>query len=154
MMLCSISSVYAAHARVEAAAQNGCKSCLLEALLVCPLPAVLKVSLVLRLIVCGVEIVASASQAGIHYGKVLIRQGKVDNQLGLIVVEQSLELLNVVGVNLRRLYIHVNSGLVDGVDNLVALLLTATCNHELGKHVSVLCYLERCNGSYATGSNH
>ena len=48
-------------------------------------------SLVLRLVVGGVEVVDAACQAGIHYGKVLIWQCEVYAQLWLETVEESLE---------------------------------------------------------------
>ena len=51
-------------------------------------------SLVLRLVVGGVEVVDAACQAGIHYGKVLIWQCEVYAQLRLETVEESLELLS------------------------------------------------------------
>ena len=125
VVLGGIGGVDAAHARVESAAQYGGQSGLLETLLIGPLPAVLEVSLVFRLIVGCVQIVAAACQAGLHDSEVLIGQGQVHHQFGLVVVEERFELLHVVGVNLCGLDIHVVAFGMDGFYDLVAFLLAA-----------------------------
>lgn len=150
VVLSCVSGEDACHARVETAAENGCQTSLLETLLVSPLPRVLEVSLVLRLVVGGVEVRASASQTSLHDGEVLIGQGEVDDQFRLIVVEESLELLHIVGVHLSGLDV----GVADCLDNAVTLRLCAACNHEVGENVSVLRNLERCNCSDAISADH
>ena len=62
----------ARHARVEATAEDGRQTSLAEAVAVGPLPRVLEVSLVLRLIVGRVQIRAAAGQTGIHNRQILI----------------------------------------------------------------------------------
>ncbi len=144
----------AGHTRVETATEDGAEACLLELVLVSPLPRVLEVSLVLRLVVGGVHVVASACQASVHDGEVLVRQGEVDDQLWLVAVEERLQLLHVVGVDLCRLDIHLVTFVVDGSHQFVALLLATAGNHEFGENVLVLDNLEGCHGSYATCANH
>ena len=150
VVLSCVSGEDACNARVEAAAENSCQTSLLEALLVSPLPRVLEVSLVLRFVVGGVEVRASASQTSLHDGEVLIGQGEVDDQFRLVVVEESLELLYIVSVHLSGLDV----GVADCLDYAVTLRLCAACNHEVGENVSVLRNLERCNCSDATGADH
>ena len=111
-------------------------------------------SLVLWLIIGRIEIVASACQTGLHDGEVLIGQGEIDDQFGLIVAEERLQLLHIVGVHLCGLDVHRVAFSVDGLHQLVALLLAAACNHKLGENVCVLHYFKRSYCCDATGANH
>ena len=62
----------------------GCRiSGFLKTLTISPLPRVLEVSLILRLIVGRIKIVYATLQTGIHYSKILIRQSHVYDQVGL-----------------------------------------------------------------------
>ena len=74
---------------------------LLEALLVGPLPLVLELGDVARLVVGGVEVVHAGLEAGVHQRQVLVGQGDVDQQVGLDALEQRDRLGDVVGVDLR-----------------------------------------------------
>ena len=115
VMLGGIGSVDAAHTWVEAAAQNGCQTSLLEAFAVGPLPAVLEVSLVAWLVVGGVEVVHAALQAGLHDGEVLIGQGEVDDQVWFVTVEQGHEFVDAVGIDLVGGDIGFANGLGHGI---------------------------------------
>ena len=140
--------------RVEAAAEDGGEAGFAETLTVGPLPGVFEVCLVLRFVVGGVEIAASAGQAGFHDGKVLIGQGEVDDKLGLVVGEEGLQLFHVIGIDLGGLDGHGVAFVVDGLDKCITLCLAATGNHKLTEHISVLHNLERCYCCDATGANH
>ena len=111
-------------------------------------------SLVLGFVVGSVEIVAATSQTCIHDGEILIGQGEINHQFGFEIIKQCLQLLHVIGVHLGSLDVHVVSGLMYGINNLIAFFLSAAGNHKLGKHIGILCYLECRNGGYTTGSNH
>ncbi len=111
-------------------------------------------SLVLRFIVGCVQIVAATGQTGLHDGEVLIWQGEVDDQFWLIVSEEGLQLLHLVGIHLSRPDVHRVAGLVDGLHQRVTFLLATAGNHELSKHVGILRNLERSHRSDATGANH
>ena len=87
-MLGGVGGEYTAHSRVEAAAENGRQTGLLEALAVGPLPGILEMSHVARLVVGRVEIVDTALQTGVHYREVLIRQGEIDYHFGLMAAEK------------------------------------------------------------------
>ena len=154
VVLCSVCCEHSAHSRVEAAAQYCGESCLTETVHVGPLPRVLEVGFVLWLIVGSVEVVASAGQTSLHDGQILIWQGKVDDQLGLVVAQQSLELLHAVGIHLGSLDVHCVALGVQVGHYLVAFGLAAAGNHKLCKHVGVLRYLESSNGGNATCANH
>ena len=154
VMLCCISGENACNARVEATTEDCGQSCLTEAVAISPLPRVLEVCLVFRLIVGCVEIVASARQASIHNGEVLIRQREVNNQLWLVIAEQCLQLLHIVSIYLRRAYRHVIAFLVNSLHQFVALLLAAACYHKLGEHVCVLHNLKSGDSGNTTCTNH
>ena len=154
MMLRGVCREHLRHTRVEAAAEYCREACLLEAVLVGPLPRVFEMCLVFWLIVGRVEIVAAASQASVHDAQVLIGQGEVDYQVGLVAVEQLRELLNTVGVHLGGLDVHLVSLSVYGVDQAVAFLLVMRGYHQFAKHVGVLCYLEGAYRGHASSSDH
>ena len=111
-------------------------------------------SLVLRLIVSGIHVVATAGQTGIHDGEVLVRQSEVDDKLRLIAIEESLQLLNVVGIHLSCLNIHLVALGMDILNQLVAFFLATASNHKLGENVLVLDDLEGSHGSHATCAYH
>ena len=140
--------------RIKTTTQNGSQTSLLESVFIGPLPGILEVCLVLRLVVGCVEIVTATCQTSVHDCQVLIGQSKVDHQFWLVTVEKCLQLFHVIGIYLRRLDVHVIASLVDILHNLIAFSLTATGNHKVGKHVSILGDLERCHRSDASGANH
>ncbi len=154
VVLGSVCRVDAGDAWVEATSEDGGQTCLLELLAIGPLPRILEVSLVLGLVVGSVQVGAATGQTSLHDGQVLIGQCQIDDQLWLVAVEERLQLLHVVSVYLCCLYGQFVALLVDGLYDGVALLLAAACYHELCKHVSVLCYLERCYRCDASGANH
>ena len=95
----SIGGKDAGDARVKAAAQQADDAGLFKALAVGPLPAVLEFCGILRLIVGGVHIVGLGGKAGVHDGQVLIRQGEVEHQVRLDLVDEVHKLVDVVGVH-------------------------------------------------------
>ena len=119
LVLGSVGAVGLGHARVKAAAQQGGEAGILELFLVGPLPGVVEVGGearflaallvdgapfgvvgVFRLVVGGVHIVDAAGQAGVHDGQVLVGQGDVHDQVGLVALDQGDELVNVVRIHL------------------------------------------------------
>ena len=149
MMLGGIGSVDARYARVEAAAENSGEAGLFEAFLVCPLPGILKVCLVLRLVVGRVEVGAPALQAGFHDCEVLVGEGEVHHEVGLELIEKRAEFFHVVSVHARRLDV----GAADGVADGVALRLRAAGNHYFRKHIAVLRHFVRGHRGHAAGAD-
>ena len=149
VVLGGVCCIDAAHARVKAAAQDSRQAGLLKALAVSPLPAVLEVGLVAWLIVGGVQVVDAAAQAGLHDGQVLIGQGQVDDHVGFVAVEQSHELVHVVGIHL----VGGDVVLADGFGHSVTLGAVARGNHDLVKHVRILCTLVGAHGADTTATN-
>ena len=111
-------------------------------------------SLVFGLIVGGVQVVAAACQASLHDGQILIGKCQIDDQFGLIVAEQSLELFHIISINLCCFDVHLVSCLMDGIYYLIAFLFSSAGNHEVGEYVCVLGNLESGNGGNASCTNH
>ena len=86
--------------------------------------------LVLRLVVGRIEVVAPALEAGIHDGEVLVRQGDVDDDVGLESAEQRTQLGHAVGIDLGRL----DPVAADGSGDGVALGLGTAGEHDLRKY--------------------
>ena len=133
LVLFGVGAVSLGHARVEAAAQQGGQAGFLKLLCVGPLPAVIKVGGeacflaallvdgtplrvvgVLRLVVGGVHIVYAAGKAGIHDGQVLIGQGNVHHEVGLISLDEGDHFIHLVGI-------HLCPGLIEGASQGVGL---------------------------------
>ncbi|CDC90223.1 unknown [Bacteroides faecis CAG:32] len=87
VMLCCIGSIDAADSRVESATKDSCQTGFFEAVVVGPLPAVFKMSFIFRLVICGIQIIDSCFQTGLHYGKVLIRKSNVNHHFRFKVIE-------------------------------------------------------------------
>ena len=114
------------HAGVEAAAQQRHDAALAETILVGPLPLVLELGLVQRLVIGGVQVVDARGEAGVHDVQVLVGQRDIDHHLGLHALDQRHHARHVVGIHLR------------GVDrprdlrrDLAALLLGAAGERDL-----------------------
>ena len=118
-VLLGVGTVGLGHAGIKAGAQESGETGLLKLLLVGPLPGVVKVSGeplllaallidrtplgivdVLGLVVGGVHVVHAAGQAGVHDGQVLIGQGDVHDQVGLHLLDEGDDLIDVIGVHL------------------------------------------------------
>ena len=57
---------------------------------------------VLRLVVCGIHVVNTAGEAGIHNGEILIRQSDVHDEIRLVALDKVTKLLHVVCIDLCR----------------------------------------------------
>ena len=88
------------HAGIETRAEQGGESGFFEALLVSPLPGILKLRHILGLVVRGVHVIAAGGQAGIHQGEILIGQGHVDQQFRAGLADQGGGFLGIVGIHL------------------------------------------------------
>ena len=102
VMLQGIGTEHACYPRVKAGAQQRRNACLFELLPISPLPLVLKLCRILRLIVGSVHIAYLALQAGIHDGQVLIRQCQIQHHIRLHPFDEGYQLLHAVGIHLGR----------------------------------------------------
>ena len=127
---------------------------MLEAVLVGPLPGVLKMCLVLWFVVGCVEVITATCQTGVHNSQILIGQGKVYHKFRLVFVEECLQLLHVVSIHLSSLDVHLVTSLVNVIHDLIAFSLATAGNHKVRKYVSILCNLECCYRCDASGANH
>ena len=90
-------------AGVEPAAEDGRQASGLEALLIGPLPGILELCHLARLVVGGVEIVHAGLEAGVHDRQVLVGQGHVDHEVRLHFPDQRDGGGHVIGVHLGDL---------------------------------------------------
>src|SRR5690606_3406914 len=139
-------------AGVEAGAEQGHEARLLEALPVGPLPAVFELGGVEGLVVGGVEVVDAGFEAGVHDGEVLVGQGDVDHQLGLLRLQQGGELGHVVGIHLGGADGAALHALDVGGDGL-ALGLGAAGQQDVGKHLGQLRAFVGDDAADATGAD-
>ena len=174
LMLSGVGAVGLGHARVKAAAQQRGQAGVLKLFLVRPLPAVVKVSGeagllaallidgaprgvvgVFRLVVGSVHIVYAAGQAGVHDGQILIRQGDIHDEVGLVAVDEVAQLLDVVGIDLRGGDFGPGGGGQLGGQR-VALGFGAAGDAQLGKDVADLAALgdgDACHAAAADNKN-
>ncbi len=136
-------------ARIEAAAEDRRESRSLEAVLIGPLPRILEMRLVLRLVVGRVEVVATAFEAGIHDRQVLIGQRHVDHDVGFECPEQLAELGHAVGIDLGGLHPIAADGCSDGI----AFGFGAARQHHVGED-GVGGDLLRNDRAYASGTDN
>ena len=99
-VLLGVRAVDVGDAGVEAGAEQRHQAALAEPVLVRPLPAVLELGDVGRLVVGGVEVGDPGLEAGVHQRQVLVRQRDVEQQVGALGLEQLDGLRDVVGVDL------------------------------------------------------
>ena len=102
LMLQRISRENARHARIEARAEKRRDARVLEAVAVRPLPFVLEMRGIGRLVVRRVHIIRLRGEAGVHDGKVLIRKREIQHHVRLLTLDQRDQLVDVVRVHLRR----------------------------------------------------
>ena len=109
---------------------------------------------ILWLVVGCVHVVTATCQARIHDGEVLVRQSQIDDQFGLVAVEEFFQLVNIIGINLCCFDVHFVTLVVNALNKAVAFLFVVTCDHKLCEDVLILDNLECANGSHATCANH
>ena len=68
---------------VEPTAQQRHDAAINKAVVIGPLPVIFELGLIARLVIRRVQIIDASFKAGIHYGKVLVRQCQIDDQIGL-----------------------------------------------------------------------
>ena len=93
--------------------------------------------LVTGFVVCRVEVADTGLEARLHDREVLIRQGHVDDHVGLEVAHERNQSLHVVGIDGGGRYV----GFAYGDGHGVALALGAGRDHNLLKNVAVLAAL-------------
>ena len=96
----SIRRIDAAYTRIETATENSCQAGFFKTLLVSPLPTVFEVSFIFRFIIGSIQIIHSGFQAGFHDGKILIRQGYINNDFGFETIKKLYQFIYIVCINL------------------------------------------------------
>ena len=139
------------NARVEAAAEDSGQPRLLEALAVSPLPAILKLRGVLRLVVGSIHIGDAAGKARVHDVKILVRKRYVNYDFRVVALDERGQLLNVVRVHLGGCDDRL-CGRLELLLECVALSLGAACYHDFRENIAVLAalvYYHTCDAARA-----
>ena len=155
-VLFRIGAVSLGYTGIEAAAQERSKTCLLELLLICPLPAVIEVSrkalflasllidrtpfgivCILRLVVCRIHIIDAADKACVHYRKILIRKCDIHYEIGLIGIDEVYEFINLVSIDLSCCDYSLSLAL-KCLSKRIALRLRTACNAKLREDIICL----------------
>ena len=159
VVLLGVGGEHLRHAGVEPAAEDGRKAGLLEPLAVGPLPGILEVRLLGRLVVRRVEIAHPCGEAGVHDREILVRQRDVHHEIGLVLLDERGKSRHVHRVDLRRGDFRGRA--LRGVpwtcldirlDGL-APRLGAGGDQQFAEHVGVLGHLRGRHASHAAGAN-
>ena len=146
-------------AGVEAAAEDGGEAGLLEPLAVRPLPRVLEVRLLGRLVVGGVQVAHSRLEACVHYREVLVRKRDVHDEIRLVSPDELHEARDVHGIDLRSLYLRRHALLrepraaLDVRLDRLAAGLGARRYQEFSEHVGVLGHLRGRDAGHSAGTD-
>jgi hypothetical protein len=130
------------HAGIEAAAEHGHDTALLEAVLISPLPLVFELGLVRRFVVRGVQVRRFGFQTGVHDGQVLVRQRHVDHQLGAKVANQRRGVRRSIGIERPGLQRPPGSAL-DRFGHLLRARHGAARQQDVREHIGQLRTLVR-----------
>ena len=98
-MLHRVGTEHARHAGVKARTEQSRQSRLTETICICPLPAVLKLRRILRLIVRRIDIVHARCEARIHDVQILIWKRKVQHNIGLKFADERRECRHIVRIH-------------------------------------------------------
>ena len=172
LVLFSVGAVRLRDARVKAAAEQRGEAGLFKLLFVCPLPAVIKIGGearflaalfvngapfgvigVLRLVVCGIHVVNTAGEAGIHNGEILIRQSDVHDEIRLVALDKVTKLLHVVCIDLCRGDFCFGDGR-KLCGKCIALGLCAACDAQLGENFADLAAFGNGDTGYAAAADN
>ncbi len=104
MMFGSIRCIYTGYTRIKSATQDCSYAFLFKLVVISPLPAIFKFSLIFWFIVCRVEVVNTCLQTGVHYWQVLVGQCYIDNQFRTEAVDEVYDLCCIVGIYLCGFY--------------------------------------------------
>ena len=167
-----IGTISLCYAGIETAAEQRGEAGFLELLAVGPLPGIIEISGealflaalfidgapfrivgVFRLVVGSIHIVDAAGQAGIHNRKILIRQGDVHHQIGLIAFDQSDDFFCFIGIHLRGGDLRFGFGRQLGRE-LIALGFGTAGDAQFGKHIAQLAAFVNGNGSNAAAADN
>ena len=153
VVLLGISTKYASYAGVKAAAQQSRDASLFETFPISPLPLVLKLCRIFRLIVRSVHIIRFGGKTSVHNGQILIGKCHIDHNVRLFLFNQSDQLVYIIGIHLCRG--DLGSRLVlQFFLELVTLGLGTAGNADLCKHFAVLAALVNDNACYTAGSDN
>ena len=135
-------------AGIEAAAEDRHDALGLVAVLVLPLPGVLELGDVARLVVGRVHVVHARLQARVHDRQILVGERHVDHEVGLDLLDQRDRLGDVVGVDLGDL-----DRRLAALGDLLAASEAARRQVDLLEHVAVHRALLRGDGTSGTGAD-
>ena len=158
VVLLRVGGEHLRHAGVETTAEDGREAGLLELLAVSPLPGILKVRLLRRLVVGRIEVAHAGGEAGVHDREVLVRERDVHHEVGLVFPDQRRRGRHVHRVDLRGcdLCRHALRGipraLLDVRLDRLAARLGAGRDQQLAERFGVLGHLRGGHAGDAAGT--
>ena len=153
VMLLSMGGEYAGHSGIKAATEQSHDTGFPEPVLVGPLPVVLKLGHVARLIVGRVQVVHPGFQAGVHDSEVLVGQSHVDDHCRFELPDECDQFGYVVGIHRGGLQFYVRKLLAYSTGNGFALADSATGQQYLGEHFRHSGAFVRYHVADSPGSN-
>ena len=110
--------------------------------------------LILGLVVGGVEVVHATLQTSLHDGEVLVRQGHVDHKLRTVTAEELAQFGHRVGIDTVGYDAGASGAGCDLLGDVVAFLLRARRENNLGEHFRMLGALVGDYCSHASGADN
>ena len=171
-VLARICAVRLRYAGIKAAAEQRSQTGFLKFLAVRPLPRIIEVSgktsllaafliggapdgivRVFRLIVGGIEIIYATRKAGVHDGKILVRQRDIHDEIRLERFDQVDHFLRMVGIDLGGSDAGFGGRRKLG-GQTVALLLGAAGDAQIGEYIAYLTAFVNRDGRNAAAANN
>ncbi len=134
---------------IETGAQQRHQPRLFKFVLIGPLPAVLELGGIQRLVVGGIHIIDARFQTGIHNGQILIGQRHIDHQIRFDAIDQRHQFRHVV-----RIYLGGLNGPIELRGNVPTFRFSATGEDYLLKDIRQLGALVGHNATDPTGTDN
>ena len=144
-MLLGVGDEDIGHTGIEPAPEQGKDALVAEGFMLAPLPLVLELRLLRRLVVGGVKVVNARRQTGLHDGKILIGKRDIDQNVGIELLDQLDDFERLIGIHLRRLDFTLQLR-----GNRLALRLCTAGQTDVRKHVRHLRTLMRHHATHTT----
>ena len=152
-MLHSVCGEHTCNTGIKAASEESSDSSLFELLTVCPLPLVLEFCSIKGFVVCCINVVSFCSETSVHDSEILIGECKIEHNIGLVALDKSNKLINVVSIHLSSF----DNSLCCRLELFfkgIAFGFCTACDHNSLENLAVLTALVDCYGSYSSAADN